>query len=383
MGPLDRFTIIELSEGQRGAIAGMLLADYGATVVRVEDPHSPDTRELPGYTVWHRGKQSVTINLGDPGGRGLFLRLLSGADAVLDALPDGETARLGLEYKTLHALYPALVYCSLTGYDLDSPGAGRPAYDGLVQARSGAMVGASWDSGGANPHRPGPKYMGFAAPSYASAFFACLGILGALYRRGTTGQGQHINTSMHGAVMAMTRWSWAEDQGPTPPPARGLYGIWVCQDGEWVWTHTGARGSFDRFMDVFGFPEYKQGLPSPMPWTNAAGQELRQRVTALFKTKPRGEWMRLFEKADVPNAAARRPGESFDDAQVRAVDMVAQVKDPRLGVLEEVGLPIKFQQTPGAVRGPAPRQGEHTAAVLKKIGLQDAEVNALRTQGVI
>lgn len=388
MGPLDGIRVVELSDTQAGCVAGMLLADYGAAVTRVDRPGSTASRATPGFLVWNRGKQSLSLSLDHPQGQEVFLRLLGQTDVLVQTLDPGLPERRGIDYATLHARFPRLVYCSITGYDQDGPDWGRPGDDGLVQAKAGVMLSgpmpngipSSWAQGGP---RPGPKYMGFSAPSYAAAFFGTLGILTALVVRGQTGQGQHVNSSLHSGIMAMTRRSWAEHPGPPPSPGRGLYGIWQCGDGEWLWTHTGARGSFDRFMQIFGLEVYMAAAPSPIPWSSQVTNELRAKVIEVMLTKPRAEWTRRFDAADCPNQSAMRPGESFDDEQANVVNMVVTVDDPELGVLQEVGVPIKFRATPGNIRSSAPRAGEHTAQILQGLGFTKDELSHLLASGVI
>jgi crotonobetainyl-CoA:carnitine CoA-transferase CaiB-like acyl-CoA transferase len=381
MGPLDGMRVVEIANDLAGCVAGMLLSDYGATVLRVEKPGSDGKRSEPGFVVWNRGKKSLSLDLQAPQGRDLFLKVLQRTDALLETLPPGESAHLGIDYRSVHTRFPRLVYCSLTGYDLNGPDKDRPGYDGLVQARSGFMT-EPWSFAG-EEHRPGPKYMGFAAPSYAAAFFACMGILTALYVRGTTGQGQHVNASLHGGALAMSRWAQAEHPGPPPPPGRRLFGKWPCQDGEYLWLHAAARGAFDRYMQVFGLEEYSASVPNPLPWSEALTQELRQRVGEILQTKPRAAWIRLFDAADCPNQPTLHPGDGFDDAQVQAINMVVQVPDPELGVLREVGVPIRFAKTPGAVRASAPYPGEHTAEILSELGISAEERGVLRRDRVI
>ena len=387
MGPLDGTQVIELSQNQAGCLAGMLLGDYGATVIRIDQPMGDDLRFKPGYIVWNRNKKSVTLNLEHPRGREILLQLLEESDVLLETLEPPEMARLGLGYETLHPRFPRLVYCSLTGYDINGPDWGRPGYDGLVQARAGIMTGGNWNpvAPGSTQagHRPGPKYMGFAAPSYSAAFFTCLGISTALYVQRETGQGQHVNNSLHGAVMAMSRWGWAENPGPPPPPSRALGGLWKCQDGEWIWTHTGLRGSFDRFMEVLGLKKYMASAPDPLPWSDELTREVRPRVAEVFMTRPRVEWIRLFDEADCPNQPTMHPGDSFDDEQVRHIEMVVAVDDPELGPVQEVGMPIKFEKTPGAVKSSAPRLGEHTMEVLMELGVAQDEIAVLKRDGAI
>ena len=387
MGPIEGITVIELSDNQAGAIAGMLLSDYGADVIRIEHPRQDLIHQKPGYTVWNRGKQSMTLNIESQKGRTAFLRLLSTADILIETLEPPKMQKLGIDYDSLHDSYPELVYCSLTGYEIGGPDYGRPAYDGLIQARGGIMTGGNWIPGGFGSeqagHRDGPKFMGFAAPSYSAAFFACLGVLTAIYVRGITGRGQHVNSSLHASTMAMSRWGWAETPGPSPAPARGLYGVWECQDGQWLWTHTGARNSFDRFMDVFNFLEYKSSLTVPLVWSAELSRELRDRVSAAFKTKARDEWMQLFDDADCPNQPTLNPGEAFNDEQTQHIEMVMRVEDSAFGELQEVGLPIKFERTPGTPPSSAPTLGSNTEAILENLGYGPRDVSDLKNEGVI
>ena len=383
MGPLEGTLILELSDQPVGAIAGMLLSDYGATVIKVNPPGSDLNRWKPGFRVWDRGKKSLLLDLQSGEGQAVFYRLLKQADILLETFPIGETQRLGIDYETLHKRLPKLVYCSITGYDPHTPYWGRPAYDGLVQAKSGVMVGGSWDAKNQGGHRIGPKYMGFAAPSYAASFNACLGLLTALFVRNASGIGQQVQTSLFGGVMSMSRWGWADKTGPPPNPARGLYGIWKCKDEEWIWTHTGARGSFDRFMDVFELEQYKNTIETPLDWSLNLTEELRGQVSEIIRTKPRNEWVLLFNEADCPNQAALHPGVSFEDDQVRAVEMVISVDDKELGAVQQVGVPIKFEKSPGSVQGPSPIPGENTWEILNAMGISKDEISVLAQYGVL
>jgi crotonobetainyl-CoA:carnitine CoA-transferase CaiB-like acyl-CoA transferase len=331
--------------------------------------------------VWDRGKKSLALDLESPKGIEVLFRLLERCDALLVALQPGEADRMQFSYDAVHRQVPHIIYCSLTGYDMHGPEKDRPFHDALVQARSGFMTN-NWGIG-AGEQQPGPKRMGFAAPSYAGAFYACFGMLTALYIRNETGNGQHINVSAHTAALSMSRWNRAEQQDSERPAGRGLFGVWICGDGEYQWTHTGARGAFDRYMTVFGLEEYMASAPEPMTWSTELNREVREKVTDIMKTRPRAEWVNLFNEADVPNHPVLYPGDAFKDEQARAVDMVATVDDPVLGRLEQVGVPIKFEKTPGNIAGPAPLKGQHTDAVLRDIGYSESEVAILRGDGIV
>ena len=159
--------------------------------------------------------------------------------------------------------------------------------------------------------------------------------------------------------------------------------MWECQDGEYIWTHTASRGAFDRYMQVLGLEEYATSVPDPLPWSEALQQELKRRAGDILQTKPRAAWIRLFDAADCPNHPTLHPGDGFDDAQVQAINMVVDVQDPELGTLREVGVPIKFAKTPGAVTTSAPIAGEHTSEILSALGIGVEELAALRRDGII
>ncbi|MBI4234263.1 MAG: CoA transferase, partial [Chloroflexi bacterium] len=253
--PLEGVSVVDLSRGMAGAIATMLLADYGASVLQVGHPRGDPFQTLPAMHVWNRGKKSITLDLGRPQAKGVLFRLLDTADVLLETFQPGYLARLGLDYPSLRERYPRLVYCSLTGYGQEGPERDRPAYDGLVQARAG-LQGQRWGAQGG--HRTGPLYMAFAAPSYAGGFLACVGILTALHVRELTGLGQQVDTSLADASRAMSRWSWAERVPPsaTRGPARSMVRVFRCADGEHLWAHTGARGAFERLMKALGMEEF-------------------------------------------------------------------------------------------------------------------------------
>lgn len=363
-GPLDGLTVVDLSSGMPGALATMLLADNGARVIKVEPQGGDPFRSFPPTAVWSRGKQSVTLDLSEAEGRRDLLRLLDRADVLLESFRPGKTARLGIDYPSIKDEYPRLVYCSLTGYGQTVSERDRFGYDGLVQARTGLQ----WIQQG---HREAPIFMGFAAPSYSGGFTASYGILAALHARAVSGRGQHVDSSLLGSTMLMQRWLWSDVVADAPEPVRlSIVRMLQCQDGEYLWVHTGARGSFERLVRVLDLAEFLPDGSGVRPDSTTSREEadrLAHKVEGVFASRPRAEWMEILDEADIPNRQVLYPGESFADEQVNAIGAVLTVDDPELGPLQEVAPPYRFQRTPSGHPGPAPRPGEHTAHVMAEL----------------
>jgi len=379
-GPLETLSVVDLSRGMAGGLATMLLSDNGARVIKVEPVGGDPLRVIATSPVWNRGKKSIMLDLGKPQAKPILSRLLKSADVLIESWRPGVAARLGIDYLSLRDEPPRLIYCSLTGYGQTGSERDRRGYDGLVQAR----VGMQWTQPG---HRPGPIYMAFAAPTYAGGFMAAHGILAALHARARTGRGQHVDASLRDAAVVMNRWASAEHVLTTPQPV-GLTTVrmFQCSDGEYLWVHTGARGSAERLAHALGLAESVIGLSSTQTSAMTARETaalLLQKAEAILASRPRSEWMARLDKADVPNRPALHAGECFDDEQVQAIGSVVAVDDHELpGPLREVAPPFRFRSAAPSVPGPAPMVGEHTGEILLELGFSDAEIVGFRRDAV-
>ena len=387
---LEGITVLDLTDGMAGALAGMFLCDNGARVIRVDAPGPQDQRTDPSYAVWDRGKESVfldlsralrdahTVRRGDSDSsvdlRELahFRKLVISSDVLLESLAPSSPYQTLVSYEELSSINPRLVHCSITAYGREGPLKDQPADDDLVMACVGIL--ASQPS-----FRPGPVHVIHPLPSVGAGILAAQGIVAALYAREKTGNARRVDTSlMAGALLFAPKVTGeklkARALQRSTVGGGPFYSAFECQDGTWVQlgcVHTrfvGLAASVMGIKDAMADPRFGDGRSVP---TEEARSELYGMVGDAIKTKPYKEWATLFEEADVPYALVRTTQEAMDDPQVRVNDMVMQQDDPVLGAMSYMGLPVKLTGTPGKVKGPRPVPGQHTNRVLS--ALSDAE----------
>jgi crotonobetainyl-CoA:carnitine CoA-transferase CaiB-like acyl-CoA transferase len=354
-GPLQDLLVVERTWGLPGAIAGMVLADYGATVVKIERPGGgPDAGTVLRRVV-DRGKWSIELDPADPTTQQTIEALLARADVVLAATPpDGRAPTHG-----------RLVHCTITGYGLDGPLCDRPGYDALVAARFGLMA----EQAG---HRKGPIFLGHPAIDYVTAFLAVMGVLAALHVRHRTGAGQHVDTSLLDGALAASSMNWWWNERDLSYLARTgdelgfgrnrlITDLFECSDGEYVMVHTGGDGGFKRTMDVLGLGDRVRavdGLEMATPLDDDEYHAARHLVPEVFVKRPRDEWLRRFHAADLAALPVLRPEEVFADDQVRHAGVAVDVPDPDFGVVRQIGPVVRFRTSPAGPTSPAPGVGE-------------------------
>jgi len=393
-GPLDGLRVIDCSRGTAGPRATGLLADYGAEVVKVEPPGGDPLRERLkiSYSVFDRGKKSVELDLTDDDDRNQLLTLLGSADLFVESWREGTAERLGLDYETLNERFPELVYCSITGWGPGSIGEGLPGYEPLVHAEIGAMSEQQ-------PAREGPmardgtgtdfpSYVALPFASIGTAYLAVLGSLAAVYRARETGHGRQIETSLLDGALAYMQITWAElgdpeeaaDQDRVGAGRRMITGHFECQDGKHICLMTGAVGSFDNLIEELGLDDKiplsdtGQGMGGEL--TDEQQEVIDTEVPEVFKTKPREEWLDRLRELDVAVVPTRPPPEVFDEPHIRHHDMVMEVEDPDLGRVEQVGKPVKFEETPTTEPDPRPEPGEHNNELLQGVSVDGGAVAA-------
>ncbi|HEY1280825.1 MAG TPA: CoA transferase [Acidimicrobiales bacterium] len=375
-GPLDGLLVVDASWGMPGSVTTLLLADYGARVVKLERPGGGPDGGSVNRSAWDRGKWSAELDFTDPADLGQLLKLTDRADVLVESFGVGGATALGMGYEAVHARNPALVYCSLTGYGLDAhPWRDRPGFDCLVAARMGFMA----EQPG---HRDGPIFLGHPSVGYTTAFLATLGILSALRARSVTGEGQQVDVSLLDGVIgqAPMNWWWNErDDSYLTTQDKGVFGnrriimeMFPCADGEYLMVHTGGQGSFKATMDLLGLGDKIRPITDrvemSVPLDDDEYVVTRELVPTAWLAKPRAEWLKLLHDADVAAVPVLRPGEVIEHEQVDFAGVVVEVEHPDLGTLRQIGPTLRFARTPADRPAAAPAIGEHNGRLDELVG---------------
>jgi crotonobetainyl-CoA:carnitine CoA-transferase CaiB-like acyl-CoA transferase len=383
-GPLDGVRVIELAHIMAGPVCGMMLADLGADVIKVEKPEGDDSRrflppdingESAAFMMLNRNKRSIVLDLKGERDREIIRRLLRGADVVIENYRRGTMERLGLGYDVLRADNPGLIYCEISGFGRSGPYADRGGFDLIAQGMSGLM-----SITGEGPDRP-PVKVGAPVTDITAGILGALGVCAAYARRLQTGDGQRVDTSLFEAGIVHTYWqsaiALATGISPGPMgsahPLNAPYQAFATADG---WINVGAANqrNWERLVSAIGAPEL---LDDPRFSSNRGRMEnlvlLVERLAPIFRGRTTGEWLRALEAAEVPAGPVLSIAAMHSDPQTLARNMVVEVDHPIAGPSKVIGLPLKFSETPGAVRRPAPLLGEHTSEILAELGYTDID----------
>jgi crotonobetainyl-CoA:carnitine CoA-transferase CaiB-like acyl-CoA transferase len=398
-GVLDGLRVLDLSWGVAGPMTAMLMVDHGAEVTRIEPPGGDPFRNLLGYKVWQRGKRSATLDLKAPDDLKTFLALASRADVLIESFEPGVTERLGIDYVSLAAANPRLIYLSITPYGDDPKHAGRPGYDALVAARVGLQwEQRGWPEGAINhmvgredpfadleidddwvqgPPRPGPMFSASHWPSLGAFFLGSVGVSAALLAREATGRGQKVETSLMQGALASCSGGW---QRMADPDAEGL-NTWIlgsrspkghfeCSDGRWV--HNWVPNP--RFILQASQGDVLNATPDLTvqndPDRFGIGPEeilvmahYHPILAEAVKKFPCDDWVAAAAIAEVTMQEARAVETALADPLMLADGCVAEIDDPELGRIRQVGITYSLSSSPGVIPGPAPSPGQHTEAV--------------------
>jgi crotonobetainyl-CoA:carnitine CoA-transferase CaiB-like acyl-CoA transferase len=384
---LEGIRVVDLSLFLPGPAVTLMMADHGADILKIENPKGGEPGRYIGYkqageTVFfrnsQRGKRSLTLNLKEEDGKAILLKLVKTADVFVESFRPGVMKRLGIDYETLRKINPGLIYCSIAAFGQTGPMRDQPAHDTATAALSGV-------SSITRSHNGGPAIVGIASADMLASHLAFGGIMMALVRKNTTGEGDFIDIGMHDSLMnAQTNLTgpvFAEDRAPVLNEERSLGGnamlnIYETSDGMHV-ALGGAEAKFTKnLFDGLGRPEFIEpvcGDPGPGHWP--AQEYLREE----FKTKTRAEWVDWFSGRDICFAPVLDLKEAWDHPQVWAREM--RLKDP--DGIDHMGIPIKFQNEPGKVNFKTPGLGEHADEILKEYDYSDADIASFRERGVI
>ena len=376
-GALEGIRVIDLTSYIAGSYGAMQLADLGARVVKVESIEGDSFRELPGFYGWNRGKRSIAVNIKDPDGRAIVHRLAKDADVVMENMRPGVVERLGVDYETLRALNPRLIYASVTAFGSDGPYRARPGFDPLLQAMGGVMT----LQGFGGP----PQYLRIAPTDYYCAALSCQMILAALFARERTGRGQRVQTSLLQAVLALQSGSVVTYPGyevvyrSTP-----AYRLFQGSDGAWFFLAVGNQSFWVKLCKVMGREDLAQD-PRFGSWLSRRdnADALVPLLEEAFGARPAAEWVRILSEADIPAALTQSLREFMRDPAVRHHKMIVEYDHPELGPLSLMGQPLRFSETQAPDAGPPPVLGQHTALVLREAGYADPEIAELRRRGVV
>ena len=388
--PLSRYTVLDLTSARSGPTAVRQLADWGANVIKIEDPGAwsggsgPwDRRHGSDFQNLQRNKRSLTLNLKTPEGLAIFKRLAERADVVVENFRPRVKHRLGIDYETLRKTNPRLVYASISGFGQEGPYRDRPGLDHVVQGMGGLMSVTGLPG-------QGPVRVGIAISDSSAGIYCAFGIVLALLEREHSGQGQWVNTSLLQALIAMldfqaARWLIAHEVPPqagNDHPTAIPTGVFKTADG---YINIAASGKlYERLCKALGAPElfthpdfseYRLRSKNRIALNAEIGKHTVKRTSA--------EWIEQLNAAGVPCGPIYTIDKMFADPQVQTLGMAQPVVHPQLGRQELLGQGVNLSRTPAQLRTHAPDSGEHTREILEEFGYDAAAIDDLKKRGVV
>jgi formyl-CoA transferase len=388
--PLSRYTVLDLTSARSGPTAVRQLADWGANVIKIEDPAAwsggsgPwDRRHGSDFQNLQRNKRSLTLNLKSPEGVAIFKRLADQADVVVENFRPRVKHRLGIDYETLKKTNPRLIYASISGFGQEGPYRDRPGLDHVVQGLGGLMSITGLPG-------QGPVRVGIAISDSSAGIYCAFGIVLALLEREHSGEGQWVNTSLLQALIAMldfqaARWLIAHEVPPqagNDHPTAIPTGVFKTADG---YINIAASGKlYERLCSALGAPElfthpdfseYRLRSKNRIALNAEIGKHTVKRTSA--------DWIEHLNAAGVPCGPIYTIDKMFDDPQVQTLGMAQPVVHPQLGRQELLGQGVNLSRTPAQLRTHAPDSGEHTREILEEFGYDAAAIDDLKKRGVV
>jgi len=403
---LGHIRVLDLSRVLAGPWCSQNLADLGADVIKIERPGAgddtrawgppyardaagADTTEAAYYLSANRGKRSVTVDISRPEGQALIRELAAHADVVLENYKVGQLKKYGLDYESLRAVKPDLVYCSVTGFGQDGPYAHRAGYDFLIQGMGGLMsvTGERDDLPGG-----GPQKVGVALTDLMTGMYSTIAILAALTHRDRSGEGQYIDMALLDVQVAMLANVGSNYLNSGKPPKRWgnahanivPYQTFACSDG-YIIVATGNDGQYQKFVEAGGrmdLASHERYATNPLRVQNR--DELVPLLAEMVKSKPRGWWIEQLEAVGVPCGPINDLHDVFENPQVKARGMMVEAPHPTAGTVKLVRNPMRLSASPAESHAAPPLLGQHTGEVLREVlGRSDSDIAALRSQGVV
>ena len=385
---LQRFRVIDLTQVRAGPTACRQLADWGADVIQVQMPeHMRGDDTLGGqdgsdYQYTHRNKRSITLNLKQPEGIATLKRLIARADVVVENFRPDVKYRLGIDYETLSADNPGLVYASISGFGQTGPLVDRPGFDQIAQGMGGLMSVTGLAGGG-------PVRVGIPVADLCAGIFAAQGILVALLERESSGKGQWVQTSLLQAMVYMMDFQTARysidgevaTQAGNFHPTSIPTGVYKARDG---YLNIAVFGSkiWERFCQILGAPEWITDARYHDKAARSVNRDaLNAEIDRRLAAHDRSYWIQQFNEGGVACGLISDMREVFEDPQIQHLGMVKEVVSARLGLQRLVGQPMQLERTPSTIVRAAPRRGEHTEEVLLELGLSRDELARMKAAG--
>ena len=387
-GALSRFRIIDLTRVRAGPTCVRQFADFGAQVIKVEsaggDGGLGGARHGPDFQNLHRNKRSITLDLKAPEGLDILRKLVAQSDVLVENFRPDVKDRLGIGYAAMRAVNPRLVYASISGFGEDGPYRMRPGFDQIAQGMGGIMSVT-----GLPGH--GPVRAGIPVADLTAGLFAAQGIMTALLEREVSGEGQWVQCSLLGSMIAMMDFQAARYlmEGDVPQQAGNDHptsiptGVFPTSDGH---INIAASGNvmFGRLCRECGFPELVDDPHFSTGEARSANRgTLNERIAAVTRTRSSAAWVERLEAAEVPCGPIYAMDEVFADLQVKHIGMAQPVEHPTLGRVEIVGQAIKLSRTPAKLETATAELGEHTDAVLGELGYDEAAIKGLHDRKVV
>lgn len=386
-GVLEGLKVIDLAQNYAGPGVSMYLADQGADVIKVEPPGGDATRAwgpspllkgtAKGFLAVNRNKRSIAVDLTQPEGRAFVHGLIRTADVAIVNLRPNAAERLGIDYDTLAATNPRLIYGAVSGYGDQGSWAGRPSYDSIIQGMSGALDRTLPDGS--------PIRLGFFIADTSAPMIMAYGITLALLDRERTGRGQKVETSLLQAAIAMQSTQYVTLEGDESRREGDGNSSIRCADDRFISVAAHTERQFVALVQLLGLdhilasPQFLQEDHN----VSVLMRTFRGEMMQAYRARPAAEWVQLLTEADIPCGPILTRQEVLQHEQVIANEMIAHVDYPEVGDVTVLGVPVRLSERPGSIRMRPPKLGEHTDEIAAEAGLMAEQIAGLRARGVL
>ena len=394
-GPIHGVKVLELAQIMAGPTCGLMLADLGAEVIKIEKiPGGDDTRrflppdingEAAAFMMMNRNKRGMALDLKTKEGVEVFKRLVKQADVVVENFRKGTLEKLGVGYEELKKINPKIILCEISGYGRTGPYADKGGFDLIAQGMSGLMSITGESKG-----KP-PMKVGAPVTDITAGILAATGVLAALVSRATTGVGQRVDTSLYEAGIVHTYWqsAIASATGVAPGPLGSAhpltapYQAFQTKD-KWITVGASNQNTWLKLIDALGVKELQENEKFN---SNANRMKNLTELTEILKKelvkKTAEEWLKLFDEKGLPCGPINTVTEMFEDPQTIERKMIVDVKNTKAGSFKAIGMPIKFSETKVEDTKESPTFGQHTKQILLDYGFKGEEIDSLLKKGVI